>query len=73
MSEPCDGPGPGAGQGRDLGDVPGFVPNCEDEERDAGHVKDAMHRDKEMEKDEDELVSRGRCRLEQQYVLFVDL
>lgn len=56
MSEPCDGPGAGAGQGRDPRDVLRF----EDDEQDAGYMKDEMYREEEMEEDEDESVS-GRC------------
>lgn len=60
MSKPCDGPGAGAGQGRDPRDVLRFAPSCEDDEQDAGYMKDEMYREEEMEEDEDELVS-GRC------------
>lgn len=64
MSEPCDGPGAGAGQGRDRRDVPRFVLGCEDDEQDAGQMeagmKNEMYREEEMEDDEDESVS-GRC------------
>lgn len=64
MSEPCDGPGAGAGQGRDRRDVPRFVLGCEDDEQYASQMeagmKNEMYREEEMEDDEDESVS-GRC------------
>lgn len=64
MTEPCDGPGAGEGQGRDQRDVPRFMLGCEDDEQDMGQMetgmKSEMYREEEMEDDEDESVS-DRC------------
>ncbi|XP_030281848.1 inositol hexakisphosphate and diphosphoinositol-pentakisphosphate kinase 2 isoform X11 [Sparus aurata] len=58
MTEPCDGPGAGEGQGRDQRDVPRFMLGCEDDEQDMGQMetgmKSEMYREEEMEDDEDE-------------------
>ncbi|AWP08009.1 putative inositol hexakisphosphate and diphosphoinositol-pentakisphosphate kinase 2-like [Scophthalmus maximus] len=61
MSEPCDGPAPGAGggQGRAERDVPLFVVGGEDDdEQDMGQteagMKNEMFQEEEMEDDEDE-------------------
>ncbi|XP_040893709.1 inositol hexakisphosphate and diphosphoinositol-pentakisphosphate kinase 1 isoform X2 [Toxotes jaculatrix] len=60
MSEPCDGPGPGAREGQGRGDrhVPLFVVGCDNDEQDMGQMeagmKNEMFREEEMEDDEDE-------------------
>ncbi|XP_034444840.1 inositol hexakisphosphate and diphosphoinositol-pentakisphosphate kinase 1 isoform X1 [Hippoglossus hippoglossus] len=60
MSEPCDGPAPGAWEGRGRSDrnAPLFVVGGEDDEQDMGQVetgmRNEMFREEEMEDDEDE-------------------
>ncbi|XP_036962413.1 inositol hexakisphosphate and diphosphoinositol-pentakisphosphate kinase 2 isoform X6 [Acanthopagrus latus] len=58
MTEPCNGPGAGEGQGRDQRDVPRFVLGCEDDEQDMDQMetgmKSEMYREEEMEDNEDE-------------------
>ncbi|XP_044048656.1 inositol hexakisphosphate and diphosphoinositol-pentakisphosphate kinase 2 isoform X15 [Siniperca chuatsi] len=55
MSEPCNGPGPGAGEGQR--DVPRFMVGCEDDEQDMGQMetgmKNEMFREEEMEDDDE--------------------
>lgn len=61
MSEPSDGPGAGARQGRGRRDVPRLVLAGEGDEQDAGQMeadlKNEMYREKDVEDDEDESVS----------------
>ncbi|KAK2842621.1 hypothetical protein Q5P01_012821 [Channa striata] len=56
MSEICDGPGPGDGQGWDYRDVPRFVVGCDDDEQHVDQVeagmKSEMFREEDMEDDE---------------------
>ena len=64
MSEPCDGPAPGAWEGRSVRNAPLFVVGSEDDEQDMGQVetgmRNEMFREEEMEDDEDGSVS-CRC------------
>ncbi|XP_053282587.1 inositol hexakisphosphate and diphosphoinositol-pentakisphosphate kinase 1 isoform X1 [Pleuronectes platessa] len=57
MSEPCDGPAPGAWKGRSVRNAPLFVVGSEDDEQDMGQVetgmRNEMFREEEMEDDED--------------------
>ncbi|XP_062245477.1 inositol hexakisphosphate and diphosphoinositol-pentakisphosphate kinase 1 isoform X1 [Platichthys flesus] len=57
MSEPCDGPAPGAWEGRSVRNAPLFVVGSEDDEQDMGQVetgmRNEMFREEEMEDDED--------------------
>ncbi|KAF3688514.1 Inositol hexakisphosphate and diphosphoinositol-pentakisphosphate kinase 1 [Channa argus] len=59
MSEICDGPETGDGQGWDSRDVPRFVVGCDDDEQHVDQVeagmKSKMFREEDMEDDENEL------------------